>query len=860
MKIKRSVDVAGRRLVLSFALLSIFSAWLAWPGQVVAQKKAQPKSSPSPPQQNQPVAPASPTPELAIPLPQIVPRAEELIRQLREMDEGLTQDSTPNSIEQTLRSQEGTLGARRQELDELIALTPTLTDLQDLEQGWFAQKALYATLRKTLTKRAEAVGENLSFIESRQVEWEATLNQPQDSKEIKAIVERIRDVLGEIHTTKTRANELLGSLLALQERVSQQNQLVLDALKKIAQMKAQLQRSLLEPDGPPLWKAGWQGIADQPFDSLLRLSFSRNFDRTREFLRARRYAVAGVLALFLVLLATHFAFRRRILRWLAGHPNFATPTYSFNRPVALALLTVLMVILPMMSALPLQIRTLVVVLFMLPVLRLLAPQIKPGFHALLYVLLVFGVSAGVWETIVTAQGGKRWGLATLSLVAIVLGVWLIRRVSRQLQSSDKQARLAVIFAWLSLALLMVSVTANVFGYVGLSRLIRSGTVISAYTMSVLYTAYLVTDNVLSALLQTYQPDSLSTVRVQTEAMVRWILRLLGLAAFCLWAYATLMMFTIREPVMDALSFALTTPIKLGAASFTFGDVLTFILVLAAGIGLAGIIRLVLKEVWLRRLNLKHGVPYAVSTITYYLLLLAVFMLALSAAGVELSKFTILTGAFGIGAGFGLQNVISNFVSGIILLFERPIRIGDFLELDRAMGEVVRMGMRSSSLRTPQGAEVIVPNSNLISNQVVNWTLTEQHRRTELRFKVAYGVDPQNVAELLSETALAHPDVLCEPKPTVLFLGFGDYSLDFELQFWTPKTIAHLAVSSALAMNIAHKFQEAGIRIPAPRRELYVTGIDPGEKELLAADEANPKARPPHALELHSHSAANELHQ
>ena len=278
------------------------------------------------------------------------------------------------------------------------------------------------------------------------------------------------------------------------------------------------------------------------------------------------------------------------------------------------------------------------------------------------------------------------------------------------------------------------------------------------------------------------------------------------------------------------------------------------------IGLAGMIRIVLKDVWLRRLNLKRGIPNAISTITYYLLLLVVFLLAISAAGIELSKFTVLTGAFGIGAGFGLQNVISNFVSGLILLFERPIRIGDFLEIDRAAGEVVRMGMRSSSVRTPQGAEVIVPNSNLISNQVVNWTLTEQKRRTELRFKVASGEDPQKVSELLLETALVQPDVMPEPKPAVFFLCFGDNSLDFEMQFWVSTTVSHLAVSSEIAMNIVHKFQEEGIGIPAPRPEIYVNGIATSVKELLATAEANPNTRLLDPLELHGKSATNKPHQ
>lgn len=853
-------EITGRGLALSFVFLTAFSALIALPGQAVAQKEARPKASPSPLPQVQPVAVPDPLPELAIPLPQIAPRAEELTQQLWEMGDRLTLDPTLSSIDQMLRSQEGLIGDKQSELDELIAITPTRNELQDVEHEWLAQRARYSDLRKTLTKRAKAVEEDMRFLESRRAEWGAVLSQIQDSRAIESSFERVRQVLSEIQNTGIQASELLRSVLALQDRVSQQNQVVMDALKKISQAKARLQRSLLEPDSPPLWEAALQKPSDQHLDHLVRLTFNRNLARTREFIKARRFNCLGILALFLVALAANFAIRHRIPGWIEEHPDVAMSIRPFQRPGSLAILMVLMVILPMMTAVPAQIRALVIVLSLAPVLRLLAPLIKPVFHLLSYVLVVFGMTAWAWESVVTSPGLKRWGLAAIDMAFITVIVWLTRRAHRLLQPSDRKARLVINVIYLSLALILVSLAANVFGYAGLSRVLRSGTFLSAYSAIVLYTAYLVTASFLSALTQTRQATPRPAAGSRRETIVYWTLRLTSWAAFSVWAYMVLNIFAIREPVLGAISFALTTPIKLRAASFTLGDVLTFILVLVAGICLAGIIRVVLRENVLTRLKLKHGIPYAISTITYYLLLLSVFLLALSSAGVELSRFTILTGAFGVGAGFGLQNVISNFVSGVILLFERPIRIGDFLEVDRTAGDVIRMGMRSSSIRTPQGAEVIVPNSDLISNQVVNWTLNEQKRRTEVQVKVAYGADPEKVSEILIATAVSHPDVMREPRPSVFFLGFGDNSLDFELHCWVPQARMHKRVNSEVATRIAHEFREAGIEIPAPKRELYVTGMDTSVKELLAGDEANQSARPPDTHSARSDSVANERKQ
>lgn len=852
---KGAVEIAVRRVALIFVVFSTFSAILVLQSESVAQKKPRLKPSPSPQAQVQPVASPSPIPSPAISLPQIAPRAEESVQKLREMNDRLTLDPTLRSTEQTRRSQEDLIGEKKRELDELIAITPIHTELQDIEQEWVAQREMYAALLKTLTERAKAVEEDIRFLDRQQAEWEGALNQIQSPEAIEAVFERIRDVLNEIRTTRSRANGLLGSLLASQDTVSKQNQVVLDALKKISKARARLQRSLFDQDSPPLWKETSQIPSDRPLDHMVRLSFNRNLVRTREFLQARRYSVLGLLFFFLAATAVTLTIHYRNPRWVEEHPDLATSIHLLNRPVSLSLLLVLMVILPMMTVLPVQIRTLVMLLFLSPVLRLLTPLIRPVFRPFLYVIVVFGMAAWVWETFVTWPGLKRWGLIVLSLAAIAGIVWLTRRARCQFQLSDRKARRVIPVIRLSLALILFSILANVFGYVGLSRVLRSGTTLSAYSAIVLYAAYLVTAYFLSALFQTRKLSTMSAAGLLGETMASWTLRLMSWVAFYFWASITLHLFMIREPVLGAISFALATPIKLRATSFTFGDVLTFILVLLAGIGVAGIIRVVLREGVLARLKLKHGIPYAISTITYYFLLLVVCMLALASAGLELSRFAILTSAFGLGAGFGLQNVISNFVSGIILLFERPVRIGDLLEIDRTSGEVIRMGMRSSSIRTPQGAVVIVPNSNLISNQVVNWTLTEQKRRRELQIKVAYGADPQQVSELLVEGAASHPDVMDEPPPSVRFLGFGDNSLDFELQFWVPQIGLRQDVSSEVAMKIVAELRKAGIRIPAPRRELYITGIDTSLKELLASGEPNQRVCPPNAPDAPSDLAA-----
>jgi small-conductance mechanosensitive channel len=196
---------------------------------------------------------------------------------------------------------------------------------------------------------------------------------------------------------------------------------------------------------------------------------------------------------------------------------------------------------------------------------------------------------------------------------------------------------------------------------------------------------------------------------------------------------------------------------------------------------------------------------------------------------------VLTGAIGVGLGFGLQNVVNNFVSGLILLFERPIHLGDTVEIGGLVGTVRRIGARSSTILTFQGAEVIVPNSNLLSNQVINWTLSSQWRRVDVPVRVAYGTDPEHVLKLLVDAAESNPRVLRERPPTAYFLGFGDSGMNFELRFWSAYQDTWLQLQSDVVIAVAKTLQTAGIEIPFPQQDLHVRSVDASVRATLAGD-------------------------
>jgi small-conductance mechanosensitive channel len=239
----------------------------------------------------------------------------------------------------------------------------------------------------------------------------------------------------------------------------------------------------------------------------------------------------------------------------------------------------------------------------------------------------------------------------------------------------------------------------------------------------------------------------------------------------------------------------------GSLSVSLGGILAFVIAIWASVLVSRLLRFLLEEDIYQYLFLERGIPYAISTVLHYAILLVGFFVALGALGIDLTKITILAGAFSVGIGIGLQNIVNNFVSGLILLFERPIKIGDVIEVSGNIGEVQRIGIRASIIRTTDGSEVIVPNGLLISSQVTNWTLSDRGRAVEVSVSVAGTENLQRVAELLKSLAANHPDVTKEPAPQVHVVSLTANAVTFKLRVWTDRNEAWAQLRSDLSLAI-----------------------------------------------------------
>jgi len=233
-------------------------------------------------------------------------------------------------------------------------------------------------------------------------------------------------------------------------------------------------------------------------------------------------------------------------------------------------------------------------------------------------------------------------------------------------------------------------------------------------------------------------------------------------------------------------------------------------------------------------KLRPDIVYAFKRITFFTIFILIVLTALGLLGIPLTTFHFATGALAIGVGFGAQNIINNFISGWILMTERPIRIGDFIEIDDWQGVVETIGNRSTRIRRSDGVHLLVPNSALLERTVVNWTLVDLEIRTMVRVGVAYGSPVTQVADLIMQAVQAEAQVKQEPPPTVVFEDFGDNALIFDAYFWCDVggEKALREIRSSIRFGISAAFENNGIVIAFPQRDVHLDASKPLEIRMI----------------------------
>jgi len=527
------------------------------------------------------------------------------------------------------------------------------------------------------------------------------------------------------------------------------------------------------------------------------------------------------LGAWALLAAALCAARRRLRRGgIAADTSDAASV--LDRPYSAAVTIALLVVATPGSPIPIAVRDVVTVFGFVPVLRVIRPVADARVMPLFPILWVLFAADAMRASIAGVPLIEQSVLALEAAAAIVaIAYSLVRGGLRSDPAQVESGRLAAlrVLAHLVLLTFAVALVAGAVGYMRLARLLTSGVLVSGALALMLSAGVRALTGVAAFALRVWPLAWLRMVQHHRDLLARRTHRVLVWMALAGWMIRTLDHVGLLQPAMSVGHAVLATNLGRGSIHIAVGEIAEFFITLCLAYLVSAFVRFVLGEDVYPRTRLRPGLPYAISILLNYVIVTIGLVLGLGVLGLDLTKVTVLAGAFGVGIGFGLQSIVNNFVSGLILLFERPIHVGDTVELGDLLGEVVRIGIRASTVRTWRGAEIIVPNAQLVTDRVTNWTLSDRTRRIDLPVGVDYGSAPGRVVEIMEAVARAHPDVLASPPPQAIFTGFGDSSINFELWAWISCFERFPQVRTELAEGLYSALRAAGMTFPFPQREV-----------------------------------------
>jgi small-conductance mechanosensitive channel len=805
--------------------------WLAltaalWPATALAQDQQD-----EPAVQDTAAAPTGPT---AIPAGEIAQRGEQASVALRDLVARLAPDAGVEQLDSLVPQLADSLRVLLADSLDLAELR--IHEIEAQETRWRAFDEQLRAGLATLERRSVELEVERDSMAKIRAEWEVTLESAEAQELPEASVQRVETLLAIVDSAGARLRERRDVVLTLQARLANEGVLITTRLERLHEARRQAQLRILAADSPPLWKAFSRSGGLAAVASQVREGWRLRLSSLRQFVRASGDRIQIHAIVFVLMLVGILELRRRSRHWELDEETFGAASYVMSRPVSAAFLVSLMFAKQYYPIAPSIWADVIRISALAPVLRLSPGLVPRNLRIpLFHIVLLFFLYAAI-ALLLDPSALRRFaefGLATTA-------VWFLARDLRggsALRGASESSwwHAALRAAPLAALVFAVSLLANLLGFVYLSELLTGATIKSAFVGVAIFLAVEVVDSMVPLIVRKGPLSVLKSAQAHADAIILRGRTLVHLAAALLFAWVVLMQFSIENFVLGTLGSILNAELTLGSWGISLMDVVAFGLAIWITVLFSRLVRVVLDDDVLPRANLPRGVPGTISALSRYVILMIGFFFAAGAAGFDLGKLTILVGALGVGIGFGLQTIVNNFISGLILMFERPIQIGDTVEVDTLIGKVKHIGIRASIIRTFAEAEVIVPNADLISGRVTNWTLSDRRRRIEIPVGVAYGTAPQRVLEILQETAEAHEDVLKSPGAYAVFKNFGDSSINFDLRFWTDRFDRWWLVASEVTVMVYDALKDAGVEIPFPQRVVHLRSADESAARALAAE-------------------------
>jgi len=778
-------------------------------------------ASPSPTPSPSATATAAPS---AVPLPDIVAASDSASERLHEIQSELSSSKVVDNVTRDLAATTKEIDVQERDTRRILRPGVPLETLGDFETRWQKLVDQLTASTRQLTDRATALDREVTQMSATRTTWKATLEFAGKSNAPSEVTERINRILQGIDTTEEMLQKHRAIVLSLQTRVAEQTQRANSALRSIRSAQSAAVNRLWSQDSPPIWSPEVRTAAAQSLGRDSQISLGAQAAQVRRYLEREWTKLIYIALLFIAFAVVMLRVKRQVAHWTDKDRALDRTNRVLQLPFSTAFLLTIVAARLLLYDAPRGAWIILGMLALIPIVVVLRNLIDRHLFPIVYALVAFFIVAQLRAMAASIAALPRIILLLEMLGGLIFLIWFVRarRRSGPRTTSNKTARIAASIAVLGFVGIIV---ADSFGYVALANYLTSGILAAAYYAVALYAAVRILEGLVLFALRTRPLASLGIVQRHQALLFTHIARLIGIAAIVIWILQSLDAFSLGEAVLSRTLALLNASINVQSIHFSLGAVVAFALTVWITLLLSRFLRFLLQEEIYDRFHLARGPAYAVSTLVHYVVLLVGFYIAIAALGADMTKFAILAGAIGVGAGFGLQNVFNNFFSGLILLFERPVQVGDLIQVGDQTGVVRRIGIRASIIALDDKSQLIIPNGQLISEKVTNRTFSSLQKRMELTIRTAYGENPEQVIRLLVKTAAAHPHVMKTPPPDAVLKQFSEDALVFVLGFTTENVARFPFVQSDVAVAVNSALREAEIEIPVPQRIVHLEQND-----------------------------------
>ena len=772
--------------------------------------KAPASAQPATPAAPNPTPLASPSPAVAISVAEILLDWDQLQTTLQSLRTIAGESDMASRITSSLVALEGSLPDQAGIDWEKITPETSPGNIDNLESKWSEIRDDLKKWNSQLSGRVRELTQSADQVTALDAPWQATARNKKDLDPPNQ--QAVDNALQALSGTKSLLEARRAEVLSLQEKVTALLDYPRTVLEQTAEIRKQQSQNLFVRESSPLWDAEAFARESRPE------AYTQPFGVLLGYMHKDRVSIACFILLIFGLSFCVRALQRFALSELGHEPEIEQILQALSRPISGGIL-LSMISLPWLlpDRPPIAVNFTWVVLTG-PMILFLSPLVNPDVRKTLFALGVWLLVDSLRTFLFPEPLANRLVLIGEGALALLITGWTLRQhaISSAQRVLGLDAGLQISFL-----LILIAIAANIAGNVTLAQMLIEGTLFTGLSLVAVIAIPQIFRFCLLVSLRSDTARRLRMVRRHEVLIREKCTRIATRATWLLWGYLVLVRFRVADISTSFGHQIIDYPLAIGGFDLSLGDILSAALVLWISINLSRLVRFVLDEDVLPRANLPRGVPYATSVLTGYIVIVLGALSSAAAAGIDMSRFALIISALGVGVGIGLQDVVNNFVSGLILLFERPLQVGDTVDVEGTLGTVKRIGLRSSTLQTFDGAERVVPNSRFISQEFTNWTLSDNSRRIEIVVGVAYGTDPAAVLKILQDTADAHEGILQSPPPTAIMTGYGESSLDFALRAWTTRNDQWVIIRSDLLMTINQELAAAGIEIPFPQRDLHI---------------------------------------